>query len=102
MRLFENRRNAAENLSENLEFLREEKPIVVGLMNGGVIIAEIVAKHLDAPLDVMLIEKLSAPKVPDHVVGVVDEPGRISMDESVAGWHPRTSPERLEPARIVL
>lgn len=101
MRLFENRRNAAENLSENLEFLREEKPIVVGLMNGGVIIAEIVAKHLDAPLDVMLIEKLSAPKVPDHVVGVVDEHGRISMIESVARWHHLTSQKMVEPARIV-
>lgn len=101
MRLFENRRNAAENLSENLEFLREESPIVVGLMNGGVIIADIVAKYLDAPLDVMLIEKLSAPKIPEHVVGVVDEHGRISMIESMARWHHLTSQKMVEPARIV-
>lgn len=101
MRLFENRRNAADDLSKNLEFLREENPIVVGLMNGGVIIAEIVARHLDAPLDVMLIEKLSAPKIPDHVVGVVDEHGRISMIESVARWHHLTSQKMVDPARIV-
>jgi putative phosphoribosyl transferase len=100
-RLFENRKTAAEELAANLEFMRAEKPIVLGLMNGGVIVAEIVAAHLDAPLDVMLIEKLMAPKGPGHVVGVVDEHGRISMIESTARWHHLTSQQMVEPARAV-
>lgn len=98
-RLFENRKTAAEELGRNLEFIRPDTPVVLGLMNGGVVVAEIVAHYLDAPLDVMLIERLHAPKGPGHVVGVVDEHGRISMIESTARWHHLTSQQMVEPAR---
>lgn len=98
-RLFVNRKAAADELADNLEFLRAEKPVVLGLMNGGVIVAEVVAAHLNAPLDVMLIERLHAPKNPGHIVGVVDEHGRISMIESTARWHHLTSQQMVEPAR---
>ncbi|MCZ6835889.1 MAG: alpha/beta fold hydrolase [Planctomycetota bacterium] len=92
---------AATELAENLEFVKPENPLILGLVNGGVIIAEIVARHLNAPLDVMLIEKLPAPNPPHHIVGVVDEHGRISMIESTARWHHLTSQQMVEPARKV-
>lgn len=100
-RMFENRRGAAEELAPNLDFLQAEDPIVMGLLNGGIILADVIANHLNAPMDVMILEKLSAPNAPQHAVGVVDEHGRISMIESTARWHHLTSQKMVEPARKV-
>ncbi|MCI0629920.1 MAG: alpha/beta fold hydrolase [Phycisphaerales bacterium] len=99
MRLFKNRIEAANELSQHLAFLKNDSPIVLGLANGGVPVAEVVARHLDAPLDVLLIEKLYAPNAPDQIVGAVDEHGRISMIHATARWHHLTSQQMVEPAR---
>jgi putative phosphoribosyl transferase len=100
MRLFKNRTEAASELAQHLTFLKDECPIVLGLANGGVPLAEVTARHLAAPLDVLLIEKLIAPNLPGQVVGAVDEHGRISMIQSTARWHHVTSQQMVEPARI--
>lgn len=99
MRLFKNRIEAANELAQHLTFLKDEKPIVLGLANGGVPLADVVAKQLNAPLDVLLIEKLTAPNSPGQVVGAVDEHGRISMIQSTARWHHLSSQQLVEPAR---
>ena len=101
MRLFHNRREAAHELARHLSFLKSEDPIVLGLVSGGVPIAEIIAQTLEAALDVLIIERLSAPKNPDHIVGAVDEHGRISMIKSTARWHQLTSQQMIAPAREV-
>jgi putative phosphoribosyl transferase len=99
MRLFRNREEAAAELAGHLAFLAPEKPLVIGIPNGGVPVAEIIAKSLDAPLDILLLSKLCAPRHPDHVVGAVDEHGRISMIQSTARWHHLTSQQMIGPAR---
>lgn len=100
MPLFRNRRHAGEELADNLAFLKDEKPIVLGIATGGVPLAEIVAARLEAPLDVLLLERLHAPKS-DHIVGAVDEHGRISMIQATARWHHLTTQKMIEPARDV-
>ncbi|HRP62138.1 MAG TPA: alpha/beta hydrolase [Phycisphaerales bacterium] len=99
MRLFRNQRHAAEELAQHLLFLKGECPIVLGLANGGVMCAEVVAAALDAPLDVLLIDRLCAPQAPEHVVGAIDEDGRISMIPAMARWHRLTSQHMVQPAR---
>lgn len=99
MRLFKNRTEAATELAQHLAFLKDDCPIVLGLANGGVPVAEVVANQLGAPLDVLLIEKLTAPNSPGQVVGAVDEHGRISMIQATARWHHLTSQQMVEPAR---
>lgn len=99
MRLFKNRLQAANELAQHLAFLKPDQPLVLGLANGGVPIAEVVARQLDASLDVVLIEKLFAPGSPTQVVGAVDEHGRISLIQSTARWHHVTSQQLVEPAR---
>jgi putative phosphoribosyl transferase len=99
MPLFRNRMEAGEDLASKLAFLAHEKPIVLGLGAGGLQVAEIVAKKLDAPLDVLLIERLYAPNARGHIVGAVDEHGRISMIQSTARWHHLNSQQMIEPAR---
>lgn len=99
MRLFKNRVDAATELAQHLSFLKEENAIVLGLANGGVPLAEVIARQLGAPLDVLLIEKLTAPNAPGQAVGAVDEHGRISMIQATARWHHITSQQMVEPAR---
>jgi len=99
MALFHNRQEAAHELARHLLFLKTENPIVLGIVNGGVPMAEIIAQALDAPLDVLLIQHLAAPKNPDHIVGAVDENGRISAIKSTARWHHITSQQLIAPAR---
>ena len=99
MRLFQDRREAAHELARHLAFLKGDKPIVLGLVYSGVPMAEIIAKALDAPLDVLLIDRLGVPKNSDHIVGAVDEHGRISMIKATARWHHLTSQQRVGPAR---
>ena len=99
MRLFKNRVDAANELAQHLSFLKDEKPIVLGLANGGVPLADVIARQLQAPLDVLLIEKLFSPSAANQVVGAVDENGRISMIQSTARWHHVTSQQLVEPAR---
>ena len=100
MRLFANRRDAARELAADVQFTRAENPIVLALPNGGVPIAEIIARELAAPLDLLLIEKLRAPKNPEHIVGAVDEHGKISMIQATARWHHLTSQQMVLPARM--
>jgi len=99
MSLFENRQAAANELAQKLSFLKNENPIVLGLPNGGVPMATIVAESLDAVLDILLIAKLSMTNHPRQIVGAVDEHGRISMIQSAARLYHVTAQEMVAPAR---
>ncbi len=77
MPLFTNRQEAARDLAKALAFLQSEQPLVLGIPNYGVPIAEVIAETLDASLDILLIAKLSVPKLPGQVAGAVDEHGRF-------------------------
>lgn len=99
MPLFKNRLGAARELAGNLAFLKDQNPLILGIPNYGVPIAEVIAESLDAHLDILLIAKLCAPQRPEQVVGAVDEHGRISMIQSAARWHHLTAREMIDPAR---
>jgi len=99
MALFKNRIEAASELAGNLEFLRHEDPVVIGIPNGGVPVAAHIAERLGCPLDILLMRTLSAPRHPEHIVGAVDEHGRISIIQATARWHHVTSQQLVEPAR---
>ncbi|MHC4303832.1 MAG: phosphoribosyltransferase family protein [Planctomycetota bacterium] len=99
MRLFKNRQEAARELAAALSFLKPEKPLILGVPNYGVPIAAIIAQELEAPLDILLIAKLTAQQPPGQVVGAVDEHGRISMIQAAARWHHLTAKQMIGPAR---
>ncbi|QOJ18807.1 MAG: alpha/beta hydrolase [Phycisphaeraceae bacterium] len=99
MRMLANRREAALELAEALAFLEGEEVVVMALPTGGVPIAIEICKRLRAPLDVLLLAKLHAPRMPDQVAGAVDEHGRISLIESAARWHHLTTQKMIAPAR---
>jgi putative phosphoribosyl transferase len=59
--MFEDRRHAGRRLGARLAQYRATDPVVVGLPRGGVVVADEVARALDAPLDVVVVRKLRAP-----------------------------------------
>src|SRR5688572_29370998 len=99
MRLFKNRMQAAQELSENLAYIKNARPVVVALANGGVPIGDVVARSLEAPFDVLVIEKLFIAKYPGQCVGVVDEHGRISIVHGSSRWHSLTVEDLGDAAR---
>jgi putative phosphoribosyl transferase len=75
--LFEDRRAAGKLLGRELQRFRNEKPLIVALPRGGVVVAEEVARALDAPLDVCVVRKIGAPSQPELGIGAVAEGGDV-------------------------
>lgn len=80
---------------------------MLGLPRGGVPVAAVVARALDAPLDVIVVRKVGVPVQPELAMGAIGEDGvRIVNDEVVrvagideAQWQQAEARERQELAR---
>lgn len=57
--------------------------LVLGLPRGGVPVAAEVADALGAPLDVMLVRKLGAPRQPELAIGAIASGGVIVVNENI-------------------
>jgi putative phosphoribosyl transferase len=82
--VFADRVEAGRRLANQLQQLRGESVVVLGLPRGGVPVAAEVAAALDAPLDVIVVRKLGVPSQPELAMGAIGEGGvRIVNDEVV-------------------
>lgn len=83
--IFRNRVEAGRLLAgevvTRLPGLRDEKPIVLGIPRGGVLVAREVATALRAPLDVFVARKLGAPDQEELGIGAVAFGGTRVLDE---------------------
>lgn len=68
---FANRQDAGRRLAETLAPYRASKPIILALPRGGVPVAEVVAKALGAPLDLLIVRKIGVPGQPELAAGAV-------------------------------
>ncbi len=103
---FADRVDAGWRLARLLEGYRDRRPVVLGMARGGVPVAAEVARHLGAPLEVLVVRKIGAPSQPELAIGGIaagveriDETmvrrlgvARPILDRIIAG-------ERLELAR---
>src|SRR5215471_17757198 len=80
---FPDRRTAGRALATGCEPLAAEDPIVLALPRGGVPVAYEVARHLDAPLDVLVVRKLGVPSQPELAMGAIGEDGVRVLNEDV-------------------
>lgn len=80
---FRDRREAGRRLARELEHLRDDHPVVVGLPRGGVPVAFEVACALGAPLDVIVVRKLGVPFQPELGLGAVGEGGARVLNRDV-------------------
>jgi putative phosphoribosyl transferase len=81
---YANRRQAAERLSESLAGYRARRPVILGIPRGGVVVADTIARELDADLDIVLTRKLGAPDNPELAIGAVSENGRVYLQRDIA------------------
>jgi putative phosphoribosyl transferase len=81
---FDNRIEAGQLLAAELLNYRDSKPVVLGIPRGGIIIAEKIARSLDADLDIILTHKLGAPQNPELAIGAVSEDGRHFIAHDIA------------------
>ena len=68
-----------------IRYRGREDVLVLGLPRGGVPVAAEVAEILEAPLDVMVVRKLRAPRQPEFAIGAIASGGVTVMNEAIAG-----------------
>ena len=71
--MFRDRRDAGRRLATLLERYREEDPVIVAMPRGGVPVAAEIAGALQAPLDIVVVRKIGAPRNPEFALGAVAE-----------------------------
>jgi putative phosphoribosyl transferase len=71
MAMFRDRTAAGEALADALAALAPVDPVVLALPRGGVPVAAPVARRLRAPLDLILVRKIGAPRQEELAVGAV-------------------------------
>jgi putative phosphoribosyl transferase len=81
--MFTDRREAGRRLAEALVSFRGPDVVILGLPRGGVPVAEVVARELEAPLDVLVVRKLGVPSQPELAMGAIGEGGVRVLNESV-------------------
>ena len=68
---FEDRLDAAAQLTTRLRASAASDAVVVALSHGGVVVGAEVARELDAPLDIVVVRKIRHPGAPERVLGAV-------------------------------
>ena len=77
--------SAGRNLAALLDnYLGSEETVVVAIARGGVPVALEVANHLGAPLDIILIRRLLAPRGPGSEICAVNVCGTLVTDQELA------------------
>ncbi|ABP56978.1 phosphoribosyltransferase [Salinispora tropica] len=93
MTTFRDRNDAGRALADRLTALIGEPDVIVlGLVRGGVPVAEVIARRLDAPLDVITVRKLGLPGAPEVAFGAIGPGGAQVLNERMAS--------RLSPAEV--
>jgi putative phosphoribosyl transferase len=81
MLLFHDRRDAGQQLAARLEPLKGRTDLLVlGIPRGGIVVADEIARQLEAPLDVFLTHKIGAPFNPELAIGAVAGDGTLFLD----------------------
>jgi putative phosphoribosyl transferase len=81
---YRDRREAGRRLAGELVELAGASPVVVALPRGGVPVGFEVARALPAPLEILAVRKLGAPRNPELAVGALAEDGTGVLDARAA------------------
>src|SRR5260370_41354037 len=72
---FTDRSDAGRQLAQALASYKDQQPVILALLRGGVPVAAEVAAALDAPLDLILVRKIGVPMQPELAMGAVANGG---------------------------
>ena len=82
--IFADRIDAGERLAKGLAHLAGSDCAVLAIPRGGVIVGEVIAREIGAPLDVVVPRKIGAPGNPELAIGAV-APGIRVLDPRMVG-----------------
>jgi putative phosphoribosyl transferase len=75
--LFKDRVQAAQLLIKKITqeelLVRPDKTVILGIVRGGVVLAQVIAKHFACQLDIIIVKKLSAPADKELAIGAIGE-----------------------------
>lgn len=80
---FADRRDAGRELAGRLDHLAGQRPLILGLPRGGVVVAGPVAEALGGELDIVGVRKLGVPGDPELALGAIAEGGTIVANHDV-------------------
>ena len=80
---FHDRRDAGLQLVQKLAWLKDKDAIVLAIPRGGVVVGDVIAKSLNAKLDVVVPRKLGAPSNPELAIGAVMHDGSSYLNDYV-------------------
>ena len=83
--IFKDRIDAATKLAKKLEGLKKEHPVILAIPRGGVVTGDVVAKILNAPLDVVVSRKIGSPNNPELAIGAVMHDGSFFPNSALIG-----------------
>jgi putative phosphoribosyl transferase len=78
--MFKDRTDAANQLAAELIRFKNEDVVVLAIPRGGLPIGSVIAKTLNAPLDIILTKKIGHPLNKEYAVGAVSLQNRILDD----------------------
>src|SRR5439155_22345547 len=81
---FIDRIDAGERLARELQSLKGQDVVVLGIPRGGVEVAAVVAERLGAPLDVVVPRKVGAPGNPELGLGAVADGVEVLDDRLIS------------------
>jgi predicted phosphoribosyltransferase len=73
--MFEDRRDAGAQIGKALEEYIDERPLILGIPRGGVIIAAVAAANIGAEFSLLIARKLPFPQNPEAGFGAIAEDG---------------------------
>ncbi|MDO8269159.1 MAG: phosphoribosyltransferase family protein [Candidatus Levybacteria bacterium] len=79
---FKNRTEAGEMLAQKLGKYANRDVVVYALPRGGVVTAVEIAKHLHAPLEVVITRKIGHPTNPEYAIAAISENGHMVTNRS--------------------
>lgn len=87
--IFRDRRDAGRRLARALLHLKADAPVVMGIARGGVPVAVELVRVLQGWLDLMVIERITAPGHADATVGAVLDNAQVEvfLDENAVAAH---------------
>lgn len=94
--LFADRRDAGRKLAESLLRFANQEPVILGMARGGVVLGGEVGRALKAPLDVLVVRKIGAPRNLEYGVGAV-APLDVEVIDRAALGSLRLTEEDLRP-----
>jgi predicted phosphoribosyltransferase len=81
--LFHKREYAAHRLASKFHNRPLQQPLILAIPRGGIVLGVVLARELDAEVDVVLTRTLRAPGYPTGALGAVAEDGRVYLNDKV-------------------